>query len=144
GLLRTFFGGREEVDEEASAARRDRPARPSFARASEQPQDEASAPDTIAPAAIERQAPLAEASAPAEEMPSLAAAGIEDEGVFLYLNLGRRDGVRPGEILRLLAEECGLDKAEVGRIRIRDRHTFVGVPREKVDAIVQQLTGKSS
>jgi ATP-dependent RNA helicase DeaD len=64
--------------------------------------------------------------------------------VFLYVNVGRRDGVRPGEIIRLLAEECALEKGEVGRIRIRDRHTFVGVPREKADAIVDRLTGVES
>ncbi|MEQ9700978.1 MAG: DbpA RNA binding domain-containing protein, partial [Sandaracinaceae bacterium] len=63
---------------------------------------------------------------------------------LLYVNLGRRDGVRPGEIIRLLAENCALDKAEVGRIRIRDRHTFVGVPRDKADEIVDQLAGTES
>ncbi|MEZ4336951.1 MAG: DEAD/DEAH box helicase [Sandaracinaceae bacterium] len=73
--------------------------------------------------------------------------GGEHEGeddVYLYVNLGRRDGVRPGQIIRLLATECDIDKSEVGRIRIRDRHSFVGVPRERVEEIVEQLAGKES
>ncbi|MCB9596183.1 MAG: DEAD/DEAH box helicase [Sandaracinaceae bacterium] len=67
-----------------------------------------------------------------------------DDDVYLYVNLGRRDGVRPGQIIRLLATECDIDKGDVGRIRIRDRHSFVGVPRERVAEIVEQLAGKES
>ena len=67
-----------------------------------------------------------------------------DDDVYLYINLGRRDGIRPGELVRLLATECDLDRDDVGRIRIRDRHSFVGVPRDLVDEIVEQLAGQES
>ncbi|MBX3272145.1 MAG: DEAD/DEAH box helicase [Sandaracinaceae bacterium] len=67
-----------------------------------------------------------------------------ENDVYLYVNLGRRDGIRPGQLIRLLATECDVDKTEVGRIRIRDRHSFVGVPRERADEIVEQLAGKES
>lgn len=129
GLLHTFFGAKPDVDESAAASRRERAAPPT--------------PEPAAPAEPEPENAEPEPeSKPREEAPE----DLEDDGesVFVYLNVGRRDGARPGEILRLLTEHCDLDKEEVGRIRIRDRHTFVGVPREKADAIVEQLTGKSA
>jgi len=67
-----------------------------------------------------------------------------DDDVYLYISVGRRDGVRPGHIIGLLATECDLDKGEVGRIRIRDRHTFVGVPRDRADEIIEELDGAES
>ena len=36
-----------------------------------------------------------------------------------------------------------LRRSEVGRIRVRDRYTFVEVPDAKLDAIVEKLRGQS-
>jgi ATP-dependent RNA helicase DeaD len=135
GLLRTFFGAKEVVDDEASAARRDR--RPA-------PQPVSSGKRELPPPI-----PITRVEAPPEEKVESPPAEeeepeSEEDAVFLYMNVGRRDGVRPGEIIRLLSEVASLERAEVGRIRIRDRHTFVGVPREKVDAILVSLSGKSA
>jgi ATP-dependent RNA helicase DeaD len=57
------------------------------------------------------------------------------------LNVGKRDGVRVGEIARLLRESCELDQADVGRIRVRDRYTFVDVPEGSLDGIIDRLKG---
>jgi len=59
------------------------------------------------------------------------------------VNLGRRDNVRVGDILRIFETFAGLTKDELGRIRIRDRHTFVGVPRDRVEAVLASLAGKA-
>jgi len=131
GLLAAFFGPREDVDEEAAAARRERPAPPA-------PEPEAQEERPKKKARAERR-PSRD-----EEDDDEGAEHESEDDVFLYINVGRRDGVRPGEIIRLLAENCAVDKAEVGRIRIRDRHTFVGVPRDKADEIVDQLAGTES
>ena len=162
GLLSAFFGPREDVDEEAAAARRARPARPA---PEPEPEEEARPAKRARSAKPRREEPRREEprreeprrEEPRREEPRASGNGrgrseddddgAEHEGeddVLLYVNLGRRDGVRPGEIIRLLAENCALDKAEVGRIRIRDRHTFVGVPRDKADEIVDQLAGTES
>jgi ATP-dependent RNA helicase DeaD len=61
----------------------------------------------------------------------------------LYLNVGRREGARPGEISRFLREVGGLGREQIGRIRIRDKHTFVGVPVEQVEAVLQAVTGRT-
>jgi ATP-dependent RNA helicase DeaD len=58
---------------------------------------------------------------------------------LLYLNLGRRDGVRVGDLARLLRESCELSRAEIGRIRVRDRYTLVDVPEERLDVIIATL-----
>lgn len=60
---------------------------------------------------------------------------------MLFLKLGRKDGLRVGEIARLLRDQCGLERNEVGRIRVRDKYTFVGVPEDKLDHILAKLAG---
>ncbi|MCZ7678984.1 MAG: DEAD/DEAH box helicase [Sandaracinaceae bacterium] len=152
GLMRAFFGVAQDVDESAAAARRDRRARPAPAPRPE-PRSEARPEPRSEPRSEPAPQPERVAAAPSraaeearedDERERVDDEEGDEDAVFLYVNVGRRDGVRPGEIIRLLAEECSLDKSEVGRIRIRDRHTFVGVPREKADSIVTQLQGKSA
>jgi ATP-dependent RNA helicase DeaD len=70
-------------------------------------------------------------------------AGSALPGGLLYLNLGKRDGVRVGEVARLLRESCELSRAEIGRIRVRDRYTFVDVPEERLETIIQVLSGQT-
>jgi ATP-dependent RNA helicase DeaD len=111
GLVATFFGDREDVEEEAAAARRER------------------RPDPAPEPVVEDDR--------AEEAPPVD----EAEDVFLYVSVGRRDGIRPGDILRVLSEGAGLDKQTVGRIKIRDRHTFVGLPEESLDEAIEALRG---
>jgi ATP-dependent RNA helicase DeaD len=60
---------------------------------------------------------------------------------MLFLDLGRRDGVRIGELARLVREVGELERDQVGRIRVRDRHTFVEVPLDKLDQVVERLNG---
>ena len=62
----------------------------------------------------------------------------------LFVNLGRRDGIRVLDILRLFEAHTGLGKDALGRIRIRDRHTFVGVPKDSVEQVLAELAGKTA
>jgi len=59
----------------------------------------------------------------------------------LFLNVGRRDGLRPSDIHRMLTERAGLAEDEVGHIRVRDRITFVGVKQEHADRVISALVG---
>jgi ATP-dependent RNA helicase DeaD len=61
---------------------------------------------------------------------------------LLYLNLGKRDGIRVPEVAQLLESSCELSRAEIGRIRVRDRYTFVDVPEERLEAIIATLKGQ--
>ncbi|GAB4215810.1 MAG: hypothetical protein OHK0013_41700 [Sandaracinaceae bacterium] len=59
----------------------------------------------------------------------------------VFLNVGRRDGTRVGDILRLFEQSTGIGKDALGRIRIRDRHSFVAVPTERVEEALTKLAG---
>ena len=59
----------------------------------------------------------------------------------IFVNVGRRDGAKPGDFVRLL--EAALDKKDTGRIRIRDRNTFVSVKKDTVEKAVAALAGKT-
>jgi ATP-dependent RNA helicase DeaD len=67
----------------------------------------------------------------------------EDDDVYanVFLNIGRRDGTRVGDILRLFEQQTGLGKDALGRIRIRDRHSFVAVPTDRVEEALGKLAG---
>ena len=56
------------------------------------------------------------------------------------MNVGRRDGVRPGDVHRLL--EAAVGQSQTGRIRIRDRNSFVSVRKESLDRAVAALSGQ--
>ncbi|HVY49334.1 MAG TPA: DbpA RNA binding domain-containing protein, partial [Minicystis sp.] len=75
------------------------------------------------------------AHAPAEAPPP------EGDWVELYVNAGRRDGARAGDVQRALVERGGLDKAHVQRIRVRDRNAFVSVLRADVERALAALNG---
>ncbi|MCU0692044.1 MAG: DEAD/DEAH box helicase, partial [Polyangiaceae bacterium] len=61
----------------------------------------------------------------------------------IFVNVGRRDGVRAGDFMRVLAEAPGVSRDDIGRIRIRDRHTFVLVRRDALDDALDGLQGQA-
>ena len=61
---------------------------------------------------------------------------------LLYLNLGKRDGLRVPEVVRLLRENCELARGQIGRVRVRDRYTFVDVPEGRLEGIIETLSGQ--
>jgi ATP-dependent RNA helicase DeaD len=67
---------------------------------------------------------------------------LEDDETYaqIFVNVGRRDGVRPGDFQRVL--EGAIGPTDPGRIRIRDRNTFVSVRRETLDRAVAALSGQ--
>jgi ATP-dependent RNA helicase DeaD len=69
--------------------------------------------------------------------------------VELFVGVGRRDGARAQDLLKCLVDTAGLDKDNVRRIRVRDRHAFVAVRKQDAEGAIaklagQQLFGKAS
>jgi len=60
---------------------------------------------------------------------------------FLYVNLGRKAGVRPGDLVGAIANESGLTGRQIGPIRIADAYSVVGVPDDEVDRVIGSLKG---
>jgi ATP-dependent RNA helicase DeaD len=59
----------------------------------------------------------------------------------IYVNVGRREGARAADFLRLLTERAGIDKLSIRRIRVRERNAFVSVRKDDVAKAVAALTG---
>lgn len=66
---------------------------------------------------------------------------VEPAMVRLYINVGRKEDVRPPELVALLCETAGIDKNDVGRVQIRDTHSYVSVRSEVGEQVVQKMAG---
>ena len=60
----------------------------------------------------------------------------------LYVNVGSAKGASQRHILSAVIEEAGIAKKLVGKIDIYDKFTFVEVPEDMADQVVDGLTGK--
>ena len=59
----------------------------------------------------------------------------------LFINIGKNQNVRPGDILGAIAGESGIPGRMVGSIDMFDNYTFVEVPREHADVVLQAMRG---
>ncbi|WP_373314206.1 DEAD/DEAH box helicase [Catellatospora coxensis] len=59
--------------------------------------------------------------------------------VKLFIGLGRRNGVRPQDLVGAIAGEAGLPGRDIGAIEIADRFSLVEVPADAADDVIQAL-----
>ena len=64
---------------------------------------------------------------------------FEPPMVTLWIDGGRKDKVRPGDILGALTGAGGITGAEVGKIDIFDAHSYVAIKQESVDKALSYL-----
>lgn len=57
----------------------------------------------------------------------------------LFINLGKNQNIKPGDILGAIAGESGLSGRLVGSIDMYDKYTFVDVPRAQADQVLEAL-----
>ena len=70
-------------------------------------------------------------SVPEPEEEDFGDTGAVEEGmVRLFINIGRKNRVRPGDIVGALAGETGVPGKLIGCIDVHDHYTFVEVPME--------------
>ncbi len=79
--------------------------------------------------------PHREGGAPAGRKSRQPAAGR----TRLYLALGRRDGVRPQDVVGAIAGETPLSGRDIGSIEITETFTLVEVPEEQASVVVDAL-----
>ncbi len=131
GLLAAFFGrAGEDIDEQAAAKRRSRRPRP--------------VESTAEPERAERPRRKTRHAGEEEpgEGPSDPSAGTH---VLMYMNVGRKDGLkRREEVRKLLHEEADLHPERLGRIRIKETHVHFEVPSELADVLCERLSGKEA
>ncbi len=58
---------------------------------------------------------------------------------FVHVSLGRKAGVRPGDLVGAIANETGLVGREIGPIRISEAFSVVGVPEASVDHVIETM-----
>ena len=65
--------------------------------------------------------------------------GAEEGMVRLFINIGKKQGIRPGDILGAIAGESGIPGNLVGTIDLYDKYTFVEVPREVASDVLDAM-----
>jgi ATP-dependent RNA helicase DeaD len=61
--------------------------------------------------------------------------------VRLFLSIGSRDGVGPGDLLGAITGEAGIPGSRVGRIDVRESFSRVEVDEEVAEAVIRSLNG---
>jgi len=61
--------------------------------------------------------------------------------VRLFINVGRKDKIRPGDILGAITGETGLPGKSIGEIDLYDKFTFVNVPASNAEKIIDAMQG---
>lgn len=107
----------EEGDDEPIWGDAPRPAAP----ASRRPQPQGDEPQAASPEAAEAPRPPGDV-------------------VELHVTVGRRDGARASDLVRML-EKAGLAKDSVQRVRVRERHAFLTVRAEDEERALAALNG---
>lgn len=57
----------------------------------------------------------------------------------LFINIGKNQNIRPGDILGAIAGESGIPGRMVGSIDMYDKYTFVEVPEENAEAVLKAM-----
>ncbi len=66
--------------------------------------------------------------------------GAEDGMVRLFINIGKSQKARPGDILGAIAGETGIAGSLIGTIDMYDKYTFVEVPREYAKEVLVAMS----
>lgn len=65
---------------------------------------------------------------------------VEDGMTRLFINVGAEDRVLPRVIVDAIHDFAGLDRKQIGSIAVYGRFTFVDVPNEKAQQVIERLT----
>ena len=61
----------------------------------------------------------------------------------LYVGVGKKGGMRPGDLVGAIANEAGLAGREIGPIRISEHYSVVGVPAAFADRVIKAINNTS-
>jgi hypothetical protein len=100
----------------------------------------------VPPARAARSAPaVALGAVDADDDEAAARSGPANawEGPFeeAFVNVGRDDGARAPDVERAL-RSAGINEADTAYVRIRQRHTFIGVRAGLLDQLIAGLNGQ--
>ena len=85
-------------------------------------------------------AAMGENSQPEQAVVDFGDTGAEEGMVRLFINIGKKQNVRPGDILGAIAGETGMPGKLIGTIDMFDKYTFVEVPREYGREVIDAMS----
>lgn len=57
----------------------------------------------------------------------------------IYISGGRKDNIRPGDILGALTKDAGLQREDVGKIHILEVNSYVAITPDKIEHAIERL-----
>src|SRR5690606_27225708 len=94
------------------------------------PADAVDLPELAVPAPTTRPARHAASGPPRRRAPGMSR---------IYIGSGRKDNMRPADLVGAIANEARLDARLIGTIEISDRFSLVELPEEMVDNVIAAL-----
>ena len=59
--------------------------------------------------------------------------------VKVFINIGRNQNIRPGDIVGAIAGEARIDGKVIGEIDIKDKFSFVYLPKDVVGTVMDAM-----
>jgi ATP-dependent RNA helicase DeaD len=93
---------------------------------------------------LERERRIAKSAPAAAAMTTTPAAAGQWTGATskLFVTLGERDGIKPGDLVGTIAGEAGIPGGSIGKVEVYESHTIVEVPAAESEKIISALNGK--
>ena len=89
----------------------------------------------------ERSAPAGSARPRERDRGPRAVGSTSGPMVRLFMSVGARDNVRPGDLVGAIANEAAVASTDLGRIDIRESHSIVEVAPSAADAVIERVNG---
>ncbi|HCX63564.1 MAG TPA: ATP-dependent RNA helicase, partial [Clostridiales bacterium] len=64
-----------------------------------------------------------------------------EDTVRFHVNLGKKQGIRPGDILGAVAGECDIPGSDIGEIEVLENYSFFNVVSEHKNRILKHMAG---
>jgi len=65
--------------------------------------------------------------------------GGRGKSFYVHIDIGRKAGLRPGDLVGAIANEAGLSGSDIGPIKIQEHWAMVGVPESEVENILKAM-----
>ncbi|HET9029233.1 MAG TPA: DEAD/DEAH box helicase [Candidatus Aquilonibacter sp.] len=89
--------------------------------------------------AVEDEIEIPAVQLPAETRKTKRERSLSGDVTRMYVGLGRRDGIRPADLVGAIANEAAISSRDIGAIDIADRFSLIEVPTSQVERIVKAL-----
>jgi hypothetical protein len=88
---------------------------------------------------LERPSPAATASAPTPGQ--LAPDVMNSATARVWVGVGKKDGATPNDFVGVLTKELHYDRANIGKIEVRELYSLIEIPAGEAEALAGRLTG---